>query len=44
MESKEQNNSKISKEPDITNTKDLPKYSQLFIHLFNKEKFEKLLE
>ena len=44
MESKEQNNSKISKEPDIKNPKDLPEYIQPFMHLFNKKKFEKLLE
>jgi len=32
------------KEPDPTNPKDLPKYVQLFTHLFNKKKFEKLLD
>jgi len=30
------------KEPDLTNPKDLLKYVQLFTHLFNKKKFEKL--
>ena len=30
------------KEPDPTNPEDLPKYVQLFMHLFNKKKFEKL--
>ena len=44
MESKEQNNSKIGKEPDVTNLEDLPKYIQPFMHLFNKKNFEKLLE
>jgi len=44
MESKEQNNSKIGKEPDVTNPEDLPEYIQPFMHLFNKKKFEKLLE
>ena len=44
MESKEQNNSKIGKEPDVTNLEDLPKYIQPFMHFFNKKKFEKLLE
>ena len=44
MEGKEQDNSKIGKEPDMTNPEDLPKYIQPFTHLFNKKKFEKLLE
>ena len=44
MESKEQDNGKIDKEPDTTNLKDLPKYIWPFIHLFNKKKFKKLLE
>ena len=44
MGSKEQDNGKISKEPDATNPKDLPKYIQLFTYLFNKKKFKKLLE
>jgi len=44
MESKEQDNGKISKEPDVTNPEDLPKYIQPFTHLFNKKKFEKLSE
>ena len=39
-----QNNSKIGKEPDKTNLEDLPEYIQLFTHLFNKKKFEKLPE
>ena len=43
-ETKEQNNGKIGKEPDTTNPKDLPEYIQPFTHLFNKKKFEKLLE
>ena len=40
----EQDNGEISKEPDKTNPEDLPDYIQLFMHLFNKKKFEKLLE
>jgi len=44
IESKEQDNGKISKEPDTTNSEDLLKYIQPFIHLFNKKKFEKLPE
>ena len=40
----EQDNGKIGKEPDKTNPEDLPKYIQPFTHLFNKKKFEKLLE
>ena len=40
----EQDNGEISKEPDKTNPEDLPDYIQLFTHLFNKKKFEKLLE
>ena len=43
-EIKEQNNGEIGKEPDRTNPEDLPEYIQLFIHLFNKKKFEKLPE
>ena len=44
MENKEQDNSKIEKEPDTTNPEDLPDYIQPFIYLFNKKKFEKLPE
>ena len=40
----EQNNGKIGKEPDKTNPEDLPDYIWPFTHLFNKKKFEKLLE
>ena len=35
---------KIGKELDPTNLEDLPEYIWLFTHLFNKKKFEKLLE
>ena len=35
---------KIGKELDPTNLEDLPDYIQLFMHLFNKKKFEKLPE
>ena len=34
----------IGKEPDPTNLEDLPEYIQLFIYLFNRKKFERLLE
>jgi len=44
MDNTEQDNSKISKELDKTNPDDLPDYIQLFTHLFNKKKFEKLPE
>jgi len=44
MDNMEQDNGKISKEPDKTNLEDLPDYIQLFIHLFNKKKFDKLPE
>ena len=44
MEIMEQDNREIGKEPDNINPKDLPDYIQLFMHLFNKKKFEKLPE
>ena len=44
MESKEQNNGEIGKEPDATNPENLPEYIQPFTHLFNKKKFKKLPE
>ena len=44
MKSTAQDNGKIGKEPDKTNPEDLPEYIQPFTHLFNKKKFEKLLE
>jgi len=44
MDTIEQDNSKIGKEPDKTNPKNLPDYIQSFMHLFNKKKFEKLPE
>ena len=43
-ENKEQDNGKIGKESDVTNPEDFPKYIQPFTYLFNKKKFEKLLE
>jgi len=43
-ETKEQDNREIRKESDATNPENLPDYIQSFIHLFNKKKFEKLLE
>ena len=39
-----QDNSKIGKKPNQTNPEDLPEYIQSFTYLFNKKKFEKLLE
>jgi len=44
MDNKEQDNGEIGKEPDKMNSEDLPEHIQLFTHLFNKKKFEKLLE
>jgi len=44
MEIMEQNNGEISKELDNTNPEDLLDYIQPFTYLFNKKKFEKLLE
>ena len=44
MDNKEQNNREIGKEQDKTNPEDLPEYIRPFTHLFNKKKFEKLLE
>ena len=43
-DNKEQDNKEIGKEPDKTNPEDLPEYIQPFTYLFNKKKFEKLLE
>ena len=40
----ELDNREIGKKPDNTNPKNLPDYIQSFMHLFNKKKFEKLLE
>jgi len=40
----EQDNGEIGKELDKTNPEDLPDYIQPFTYLFNKKKFEKLLE
>ena len=47
METKDtatQDNGEIGKEPDKTNPEDLPEYIRPFTHLFNKKKFDKLLE
>ena len=44
METTTTDNDKVGKEPDKTNPKDLPDYIRPFTHLFNKKKFEKLLE
>ena len=44
MDNKKQDNGEIRKELDKTNPEDLPEYIRPFTHLFNKKKFEKLLE
>jgi len=44
METMEQDNGEISKDPDKTNPENLPEYTRPFTYLFNKKKFEKLLE
>ena len=44
MEIMEQDNGEISKELDNTNPEDLLDYIRPFTYLFNKKKFEKLLE
>jgi len=43
-DNQEQDNGEIRKEPGKTNPEDLPEYIWPFTHLFNKKKFEKLLE
>ena len=43
-DNKKQNNGEIGKEPDKMNPEDLPEYIRPFTYLFNKKKFEKLLE
>jgi len=43
-DNQEQDNGEIGKKPDKTNPEDLLEYIRLFTHLFNKKKFEKLLE
>ena len=43
METQEKNQ-EVGKKPDSTNLEDLSDYIQLFTHLFNKKKFEKLPE
>jgi len=40
----EEESKKGDKEPNPTNPEDLPKYVQPFTHLFNKRRFEKLLD
>jgi len=44
MEEMDNGHQEISKKPDLTNPEDLLKYIQSFTYLFNKNKFEKLLE
>ena len=44
METTEQDNGEIGKEPDRINPEDLPGYIQPFMHLINKKKFKKLPE
>ena len=43
-DNKEQDNEEIRKEQNKTNPENLPEYIRPFTHLFNKKKFEKLLE
>ena len=43
-ENKEQDNRELEKESDTMNPEDLPEYIHSFTYLFNKKKFEKLLE
>jgi len=43
-ETMKQDNNEIGKEPDKTNSEDLPEYIRPFIHLFNKKRFKKLPE
>ena len=44
LDTTEQENREIGKELDKTNPEDLLEYIQPFTYLFNKKKFEKLLE
>ena len=44
METTTQDNREIGKEPNKTDPEDLSDYIQPFTHLFNRKKFEKLLE
>ena len=44
MESQDKDQQKIRKKLDQTNPEDLPEYIQPLTHLFNKKKFEELLE
>jgi len=41
---KDKEQQEIGKKPDPTNPEDLPDYIRPFTHLFNKKKFEKLLD
>ena len=44
MNNQDQGQQKIGKKLDLTNPEDFPEYIWLFIYLFNKKKFEKLLK
>jgi len=44
IETNNKDQQEIGKEPDPMNSEDLPDYIQSFTNLFNKKKFEKLLE
>ena len=44
MENQDNRQQEIGKELDPTNSEDSPEYIWPFTHLFNKKKFEKLLE
>jgi len=44
IDDKNKEQQEIEKELNLTNLEDLLEYIQLFIHLFNKNRFEKLPE
>ena len=44
IDTEDKGQQEIGKKPDLTNPEDLPEYIWPFMHLFNKKKFEKLLE
>ena len=44
MDTQDKEQQKIEKELDLMKSEDLPEYIQPFTHLFNKKKFEMLLE
>ena len=44
MDTKDKGHQETGKKPDLMNLEDLSEYIQIFMYLFNKKKFEKLLE